>query len=253
MIKLARPERLNAMNPLFFSEFERAAAELGGTEGIRAIVVGGKGQHFSAGLDLKESALLGLGGPSAQVARATYREVRDLQRSFSVLNGLAQPSIAAVTGYCIGGGLDLAAACDLRVASADALFSLREAKMAMVADLGSLQRLPAIIGRGHLMEMALTGGDIDALRAREIGLVNHVLDDADATWNKALEIAAAIAANSPLATSGTKAIIAGVYDSRLEADLDRVALWNSAFLRSADLAEAIAAFAAKREPRFQGE
>src|SRR5665811_2143873 len=116
--------------------------------------------------------------------------------------------IAAIHGYCIGGGVDLAAACDIRLASLDALLSVREAKVAIVADLGSLQRLPHIIGKGHVAELAFTGKDITAARAREIGLVNDVVADRDAALAAARQLAQEIAANSPLAVQGTKAVLA---------------------------------------------
>ena len=150
---------------------------------MRAVVVAAKGPHFSVGLDLKAmgSTLAGgMGGdagatqaPSmAARARAGRTEVMRLQSAITSVAICPKPTVAAVHGYCIGGGVDLIAACDIRLASADAVFSVREAKMAIVADLGSLQRLPAIISAGHLNELALTGKDISAERARDIGLVN---------------------------------------------------------------------------------
>ena len=130
-----------------------------------------------------------------------------LQASIRPVAECPKPVIAAVHGYCIGGGVDLIAACDIRLCSADAVFSVREAKMAIVADIGSLQRLPAIIGAGHVAELAYTGKDIDAARAKEIGLVNAVVADADGSGGGPA-LAAEIAANSPLAVQGTKAVLA---------------------------------------------
>jgi enoyl-CoA hydratase len=160
--------------------------------------------------------------------------------------------IAAIPGYCIGGGVDLAAACDIRVASADATFSVRETRMAMVADLGSLQRLPRIIGKGHVSELAYTGRDITAERAAQIGLVNDVAPDAEGVLALAHELAVAIAANSPLAVQGTKAVLTAGEDRSVADGLDYVATWNATALSSDDLTEAMVAFLEKRPAQFTG-
>jgi enoyl-CoA hydratase len=162
------------------------------------------------------------------------------------------PVIAAIHGYCIGGGVDLIAACDIRLASADAVFSVREAKVAIVADIGSLQRLPHIIGKGHVAELAFTGRDIDASRAQAIGLVNDVSADADAVLAGALALAEEIAANSPLAVQGTKAVMAASEGRPVSEGLEYVALWNAGSLSSDDLTEAMTAFMEKRPAVFTG-
>lgn len=161
--------------------------------------------------------------------------------------------IAAVHGWCIGGGVDLISAADIRYASADAKFSVREVKVAMVADLGTLARLPAIIGDGHVRELALTGKNIDAARAEKIGLVNDVFESPEATLAAAHATAQEIAQNPPLVVHGIKNVLdhsrsAGVHDS-----LRYVAAWNSAFLQSLDLREAVSAVFEKRPPVFRGE
>jgi enoyl-CoA hydratase len=175
-----------------------------------------------------------------------------MQASVSSVAECPKPVIAAVHGYCIGGGVDVIAACDIRLASADAVFSVREAKVAIVADLGSLQRLPRILSAGHLAELAFTGKDIDAARARDIGLVNDVLPDSEAVVKAAHELAAEIAANSPVAVQGTKAVLAANDGRTVAEGLDYVATWNSAMLQSDDLTEAMVAFLEKRPPRFTG-
>jgi enoyl-CoA hydratase len=160
--------------------------------------------------------------------------------------------ICAIAGPCIGGGIDLASACDVRIASRDARFSVREVKVAIVADLGSLQRLPRIIGHGHTRELAFTGKDIDAERALRIGLVNDVLPDEASLLEHARAMAREIAANSPLAVQGAKEVL-GYGEERRILDGERfVAVWNAAFLASNDLREAISAFLEKRDPRFTG-
>src|SRR5205085_12374991 len=136
--------------------------------------------------------------------------LKALKRMQGAINSVAdcpKPVIAAVHGWCIGGGVDLVTACDIRLASADAAFSVRETKIAIVADLGTLQRLPGIVGRGHVAELAFTGKDFSSERAAEIGLVNHVLPDAETCQKAARELAAGIAANSPLAARGTHAVL----------------------------------------------
>lgn len=260
---LNRPEARNAMGAAFFADFPVMLDHLGTLDHVRAVVIAARGPHFCVGLDLK-AGILGAGGSgsmgSAPAARSpggkavrTRREILRLQASISAPARCPKPVVAAVQGYCIGGGVDLIAACDIRVASADACFSVRETKMAIVADLGSLQRLPRLIGTGHVAELALTGKDIDAGRAKEIGLVNAVFPDAGATVDAARDLASEIAANSPLAVQGTKAVLAAGDDAAVGAGLDYVATWNAGALDTHDLAEAVTAFAQKRPPRFTGD
>jgi enoyl-CoA hydratase len=259
---LDRPEARNAMGMDLWRDLPRAMTALNDDNSVRVVVIAAKGPHFSVGLDLKAmgNLLSGSGGsdgdtrPASMAARArgSRLEVKRLQDSISAVARCPKPVIAAVHGYCIGGGVDLASACDIRLASADALFSVREAKVAIVADLGSLQRLPAIISAGHLAELAFTGKDITAERAREIGLVNDVAADADGVLKAARALAAEIAANSPLAVQGTKAVLAANDGRTVDEGLDYVATWNAGMLASDDLVEAMTAFMEKRTPKFTG-
>ncbi len=263
---LDRPEARNAMGPALWADLPRAMAELSADRGVRAVVVAARGPHFSVGLDLKSMGSLLAGddpaggspgtdpaapSPAAR-ARATRASVVRLQAAVTAVADCPKPVVAAVHGYCIGGGVDLVAACDIRLASADAVFSVREAKVAIVADLGSLQRLPRIVGAGHLAELAFTGKDIDAERARRIGLVNDLFADADAVVAGARALAAEIAANSPVAVQGTKAVLAANDGRTVAEGLDYVATWNAGMLSSDDLTEAMTAFLEKRPPRFTG-
>jgi enoyl-CoA hydratase len=179
--------------------------------------------------------------------------VTRLQASITSVADCPKPVIAAVHGACIGAGIDLITACDIRLASTDAVFSVRETKMAIVADVGTLQRLPRVIGAGHAAELIYTGKDVDAARAKEIGLVNDVLADHDAVVKAARALAAEIAANSPLAVQGSKAILRRGADLTVAQGLDLVALWNTAFIHSEDLREAMTAFFEKRPPTFRGQ
>ena len=189
----------------------------------------------------------------ARLAMRTLGSIRSLQSSISSVAECPKPVVAAVHGWCIGGGVDLVSACDIRLAAADAVFSVRETRMAMVADLGSLQRLPLVLPLGRVAELAFTGRDVDAAFAERIGLVNAVYDDAKAVLAAAHELAEEIAANSPLAVQGTKEVLSAAHRGRVRAGLEYVAAWNAGQLRSHDLTEAVTAFFEHRPPRFTGE
>ena len=224
-VTLIGPGKGNAMGPAFWSELPELFAALDADPDVRAIVLTGSGRNFSYGLDLPA-----MGGTLAPVLadgalagpRTDFHaEVLRMQNTISAVADCRTPTIAAVHGWCIGGGVDLISAVDIRYASADAKFSVREVKLAIVADVGSLARLPLILSDGHLRELALTGKDIDAARAEKIGLVNDVFADADATLQAAHATAAEIAANPPLTVRGVKDVLdqqrisAGVGESAL--------------------------------------
>ncbi|MGH7818432.1 MAG: crotonase/enoyl-CoA hydratase family protein [Candidatus Binatia bacterium] len=248
---LDNPERRNAMGPAFWNELPEAMRELEDDEEVRAVVLAGKGRDFTVGLDLK--AMMGtVTGSEARKPFDRLDEIMRLQRSISSVAAMPKPVIAAVHGWCIGGGIDLITACDVRYASADTVFSIRETRIAIVADVGTLQRLPQIIGKGHVAELAYTGEDFGAERAREIHLVNRILPDAGGAVGAARELAEKIAANSPLAVQGTKRVLNYCEGKTVEDGLEFVATWNAAFLMSEDLKEAMRAFVEKRAPKFTG-
>jgi enoyl-CoA hydratase len=244
------------MAPRFFDELAAAISEVATRTDLRALIVRSSAKHFSYGLDLPEAFKAfgpSLAGGGLAATRHELRKlIRRWQEAFAALHGMSLPTLAAIHGWCIGGGLDLASACDVRLASADARISLRETRVALVADLGSLQRLPAIIGQGRTRELAFTGKDIGAQEALAMGLVNAVLPDRTALDAEARVWARAIAANSPLAVQGAKQVLNFGEGRTTEAGLEYVATWNAAFLASEDLAEAASAFLARREPRFKG-
>ena len=256
-VTLLGPGKGNAMGPDFWRETPLVFRALDADEEIRAVVVAGSGSHFSYGLDLAAfgpqwSAELAADGGLAR-ARTRFRDtVLTLQDSLTAVAECRKPVAAAVSGWCIGGGVDLLAACDVRYASAEAQFSIREVRVAIVADLGSLHRLPGIIGEGHLRELALSGRDIDAAGAAAIGLVNAVLPTPPEALAAAHRFAEEVAANPPLVVQGVKEMLNAQRASRIEEGLRYVAAWNSAFLPSQDLGEAMAAFAERRPPRFTG-
>ncbi len=250
---LANAERRNAMGPGFWDELPRAIGELDADDGVRAVVLAARGPHFTVGLDLKAmGGGIAEGGGGVAGRRRLLETIARLQGSITAVARCSKPVIAAVHGYCIGGGIDLITACDVRLATTDATFSIRETRMAMVADVGTLQRLPGIIGKGQVAELAFTGDDFGAERAREIGLVNSVYADQAAVVDAARAMAARIAANSPLAVAGTKRVLAYCEGKSVEDGLAYVAAWNAAFVASEDLGEAISAFFEKRAPRFRG-
>jgi enoyl-CoA hydratase len=256
-VTLIGPGKGNAMGPAFWAEMPEVFAKLDADRDVRAIVLTGSGKHFSYGLDL-----LAMGGSLSEVLAegATARPRADFHamilRMQGAINAVADcrtPTIASVHGWCIGGGVDLISAVDIRYASADAKFSVREVKLAMVADVGSLARLPLILTDGHLRELALTGKNIDAARAERIGLVNDVYPEAEASLAAAHETAAEIAANPPLTVNGIKDVLDQQRIARVSESLRYVAVWNAAMLPSKDLGEGMRATFEKRPPNFTGE
>jgi enoyl-CoA hydratase len=255
---LDRPESRNALGSAFWHDLPLAAAAVAENRDVRVLVVAAKGPHFTVGLDLKEfGGHFHSGDATSSTASAnarTYDNVRAMQDSVTSLAKLAIPVIAAVHGYCIGGGIDLISACDIRLATTTATFSVRETKVAIVADLGTLQRLPRIVSAGHVAELAFTGKDIDATRACEIGLVNSLHGQGDEeVYAAAVALANEIAANSPLAVQGTKAVLAANDGRTVDEGLDFVARWNTMYLASNDLREAMTAFLERRPPVFRGD
>ena len=264
VVWLDRPDHRNAMAPDFWVEFPEIMDALGRAPEVRAIVIAARGPSFTVGLDLMAfgpavmtgdiAAIDGRESPSDVAKRLnTYKQIKLMQRTFSSIADNPKPVIAAIHGHCIGAGVDLATACDIRLAAADAVFSVRETRIAMVADVGTLQRLPLIIEPGKVAELVYTGRDWDASEAKRIGFVSELHADAEIVQQAAIEMADAIAANSPLAVQGSKAILNSAKRHQIAQELDIVALWNAAFLYSDDLGEAIQAFLEKRPPQYKGQ
>lgn len=255
---LDRPEKRNAMNHAMWSAFPAAMKELGDDPEVRAVVLAGRGKSFCVGLDLQAFGAGPGGGaeaPSGAVANLRQLGVtREFQDGISSIAACPVPVIAAVHGHCLGGGIDLITACDIRLASSDAVFSVRETKIGIVADVGTLQRLPGVVTAGHVAELAYTGKDIDAERAEKIGLVNDVYADVGALYDAAQGMAREIAENSPLAVRGTKFVLQQSEDLTTEQSLLLNGMWTlMTSLQSNDLKEAMSAFLQKRTPKFTGE
>ncbi|MCI0425478.1 MAG: crotonase/enoyl-CoA hydratase family protein [Actinobacteria bacterium] len=250
---LNRPDKLNALAPDMWEEIPAAVAALDADPEVRVIVVAGRGRAFTVGIDLE--MLASLRPPEGSVAgqaEVLYAEIRRLQGTVNCLASTDKPVIAAIHGYCLGAGVNLISACDLRIAAADAVFSIRETRMGLVADIGALQRLPLLIGEAVVAEMAYTGGDFDARWALEKGLVSRVVDDVEKLHATAAGLASEIASNSPLVTRGIKTVLRAGRGRTLEEGLEYVARWNSTHLLSDDLVEAMTAFLEKRPARFTG-
>lgn len=257
-VTLIGPGKGNAMGPAFWAELPVVFADLDADPDVRAIVLTGSGKNFTYGLDLAAmggtlAGVMGGDGATAKPRAVFHKHLKSMQQSITAVADCRTPTIAAVHGWCIGGGVDLISAVDIRYASADAKFSVREVKLAIVADVGTLARLPMILNDGHMRELALTGKDIDAARAEKIGLVNDVYADAEATLAAARATAAEIAANPPLTVQGIKDVLDEQRTDAVAASLRYVAAWNSAFLPSKDLTEGITAMFEKRPPEFTGE
>lgn len=248
----------NAMGAAVWRELPALFDELGDNSAVRAIVVRGAGKDFSVGLDLRwylpryRRTMRSAGGPAA-ARRELLAETAEMQAAIDAPARCRAPVIAAVDGACVGAGLDLAAACDIRYATQGATFSLREVRIAIVADLGVLQRLPRIVGDGHARELALTGRDFDGAEAERIGLVSRCFADRDALFTAAAASARDIADNPPAAVAGVKRVLADTHDLSLDQGLRHAALWNAAFMSSPELDEAFDAFRHGRTPDYRKE
>ncbi len=250
---LNRPEKLNAMSADMWDDIPAVMAELDGEDSVRVVIVAGRGPAFTVGIDINMLAGLQPEGAShAERSKETYELIKRLQETNSSFANSPKPVIAAIHGYCLGEGINLITACDIRLAAEDALISIRETRMGLVADVGVLQRLPAIVDAGQVAELAFTSKDITAARAAEIGLVNHVYPDHESLMAGTRDLALEIAENSPLVVSGIKKVLAANRGRTVDQALDFVAQWNSAYLFSNDLHEAVAAFIEKRQPDFKG-
>jgi enoyl-CoA hydratase len=255
-VTLLGPGKHNALGPDFWRELPQVFAALDASPAVRAIVLTGSGANFSTGLDvaaMRHHFTPVLRDPGLTEPRAAFHLwIRQMQAAVTAVAECRKPVVAAVQGVCIGGAMDLISSADIRYASADATFSIREVRLAIVADTGSLHRLPAVIGDGHLRELAYTGKFIDADRALQIGLVNAVLPDPAAARETARATAAEIADNPPPAVQGIKEILSHARAAAIDSELRYVAAWNSAFGPSPELIEAFDTATGPRAPRSTG-
>ena len=250
-VELVRDAKLNAMDGDFFIELRDVFRRLGRDAEVRAVLLCARGKHFTAGLDIYyASSQFGPATDPGRAAEARLRHVHWLQDSFTAVADCRVPVIAAVHGGCIGAGVDLVSACDLRVCAADAYFQVAEVDVAITADLGTLQRLTHLIPEGVVRDLAYTGRRMDAEEAARLALVNQVLPDREAAIAAGLDLARTIAAKSPLAIAGAKLSLNYSRGRPIEEGLRQVAMWNAATLGTPDLTTAVQARLARTRPRF---
>ena len=253
-IQLSRPDRFNTMVPAFWAELPAIVRDLNDNARARCIVISSTGKHFCAGMDL---AVFGGGAgrtspvhDRAVLAEEGWRHVKRLQDCFAALDEARMPVIAAIQGGCVGGGVDMTSACDIRYCTADAFFVIQEINIGITADVGTFPRLCKLIPEGWVRELAYTGARLPAATAREIGLVNAVFDTHEAVVAHALSVARQIASKAPLAVAGSKVMINYARDHTLKDGLDYIALWQAGLGGGPSMGEAFKAKAEKRPAVF---
>ena len=253
-VRINRPGKANAMSREMWRDIGAAFEWVDATPAARVAVISGNGAHFTSGIDL--AMLAGVADEVDDDCEGRKREklrrtILDLQASLTSLERCRKPVLAAIHGACIGGGMDLICCADMRYCSSDAYFSIKEIDMGMTADVGTLQRLPKLIGDGMVRELAYTGRKFLSDEALNLGLVNRVFGSPEALLQGVMQIATEIAAKSPLAIRGTKEMILYARDHSVADSLNYVATWNAAMLMSSDLQEAMMAGMQKKAPSFR--
>ncbi|KAL0486722.1 dienoyl-CoA isomerase [Acrasis kona] len=246
----------NSMDSEFFLEIGRVFREMDENPNVFVVILWSSGKVFSSGLNLKIAPQMLMGtemDPSSSPAMQNlffYKGVTVWQQCITQIEECKKPVICALHSLVLGGAVDVATACDIRLCTKDAVFSIRETKIGLVADLGTLQRITPLVGKAFAREMAFTGGDYDSARALQHNLVNAVYDTKDELMKSARIMAANIASNSPLVVQGTKKVLQYAETHDTKDALNQVALWNSALMKSEDLGEAITSFMQKKKPQF---
>ena len=255
-IVLNRPEAFNAMPRVFWNQLPEIVADIDDNARARVIVVSSTGKHFTAGMDVSvftdgEGVGSGAGAGDPYARAETFRQfVLTLQNTFSCFDNARIPVIAAVQGGCIGAGVDMISACDIRYATEDAFFQIHEINIGMTADVGTFPRLCNLIPQGWVRELAYGGGRLAAAKAKEIGLVNDVFPTHEAMLTHVMDLAAEIAAKAPVAVAGSKRMINYARDHTIADGLDYIATWQAGMFAPPHMMEAFAAKAQKRAPEF---
>lgn len=248
---LDRPEAFNTMHPRFWRELDDTLAGLHRDGGARALVISSTGKHFSAGMALETfGGDVAMDDATPEGRAAVFDLLTDMQATFTRLETLRIPVIAAIQGGCIGGAVDMVTACCIRYATADAFFCIQEINIGMVADVGTLQRLPKLVPLGVVKELAYTGRRLPAQKALGYGLVNEVFDTQDAMVAAALQCAREIAAKPPVAIWGTKQVIHYARDHSVDDALKQMGWIQGAIWSNANVREAVTAMKEKRAGAF---
>ncbi|KAJ8369092.1 hypothetical protein SKAU_G00091200 [Synaphobranchus kaupii] len=252
-VELHRPEKRNAMNRAFWSEMVDCFSQIALDSDCRVVIVSGAGKVFTAGIDLTDMAGQLLQPEGDDVARMSWnlrRLIAKYQETFSIIEKCPKPVVVAVHGACVGGGVDLITACDIRLCTQDAWFQVKEVDIGLAADVGTLQRLPKVIGSRSLVnELALTGRNMYSDEAKSCGLVSRVFPDKEAMIAGALELAGEIAARSPVAVQGTKINLIYSRDHSVAEGLDYMATWNMSMLQTQDIMKSAQAAMEKKSPK----
>ncbi len=248
-----RPEKANALNMDAWKEMRDIFTQMHEDKSVRAIILSGEGKHFCAGIELE--TLMNVQS-SEEDCHAKVREgIRDmiltLQDCITSIERCKKPVIAAIHKGCIGGGVDIVSACDMRYCTEDAYFTIKEIDLGLVADIGTMQRLPTILNPGRMAEMAYTGRKVFGPEAQKIGLVNEVYSSKEEMIASVTELCKLIASKSPLVVRGIKEALLYKRDHTVKDSLDQIAIYNSAMLISADLMESFQSFMMKKEPEYK--
>ncbi|MCB0503159.1 MAG: crotonase/enoyl-CoA hydratase family protein [Bacteroidetes bacterium] len=253
-VKINRPDKANAFNQGCWEEMQQIFESLSEDDSVRVIILSGEGKHFTAGIDLEllmsVSSLTSM-PCSGRKGEKLRKLVKQLQAPINAIETCSKPVLAAIHSGCIGGGVDITCACDIRYATQDAFFTIKEIDMGMVADLGTLQRLPKIIPHGMAAELAYTGRKMFGQEAQSVGLVNAVYATKEEMMHSVTEIAKTIASKSPLSIRGSKEMLQYSRDHSVADGLNYIATWNAGMLLSTDLMEAFQASMQKRAPEFK--
>lgn len=252
-VQLNRPEKRNAMNRAFWRELVECFQKISKDSDCRAVVVSGAGKMFTSGIDLMDMASDILQPPGDDVARIAWY-LRDLisryQKTFTVIEKCPKPVIAAIHGGCIGGGVDFISACDIRYCTQDAFFQVKEVDVGLAADVGTLQRLPKVIGNRSLVnELTFTARKMMADEALDSGLVSRVFPDKDVMLNAAFALAADISSKSPVAVQGSKINLIYSRDHSVDESLDYMATWNMSMLQTQDIIKSVQAAMEKKDSK----
>ena len=254
-IRFNRPEKRNSMNEDFWNLFPKEVEGLDDSGEIRALIVSSTGPHFSSGIDLnmfKDDVVEEQSENELGRSRGYFiQQLKYLQNVANCLEAARFPVIAAIQGGCIGGGIDLVTAADIRLCTKDAFFIIEEINVGLAADIGTLQRLPKIIPAGIAREWAMMGEKISANRAKEVGLVSSLHDNHEGMLKSAFEIAEKLASKTPLAMWVTKEVLNYSRDHSVKEGLDNVALWNAATLHKEDLMTTMMSKMQKKKPEYK--